>query len=146
MARNIITFIAMISREGSAGSVRGKIPAGLVKQINAKEGNGIQFEVHGNTLVGAKVLAGKELRDAIKEKAASAPAKATATPKAKSTAKVVKTTPKASPEAPKAKVRKPAPAVAKPSKRKTEVEYEAPKKVKKVATATKPVFKLKRKK
>ena len=119
-----ITFLAGIAREGSSGSVRGKIPAGLIKAINAQEGQGIEFMVHGTTLVGAKVLTAKELRIAQKEKAAEAPE-----PKAKATKPKTVGKPTVKASAP-AKVikggKKPKPAV-KPSKRRTEVEYEAPK-------------------
>lgn len=146
MARNIVTFLAMIAREGSAGSVRGKIPAGLVKAINAQEGDGVQFEVHGTTLVGAKVLRGKELRMAVKEKANERKEAAASAPVKKAPAKVVKPTPKATPAPPARKAKSVAKAPVKPSNRKTEVEYEAPRKLKKPTPSGKPVIKLGRKK
>lgn len=119
------TFLATIQREGSAGSVRGKIPAGLVKAIGAKEGDVVEFSVHGTTLVGAQVLTGKDARMAVKEKAAERPApRSTAKPVAKG--KVGKSTPKASAPVVSRKAGKKVKPAVKGSKRRTEVEYEAP--------------------
>lgn len=144
MARKLITFIAMIAREGSSGSVRGKIPAGLVKAIDAKEGDGVEFQVHGSTLVGAQVLTGRALRDALKEKKAEAaaakpaPAKRKVAP-AKTVSKQVGrkvrkvTSEDDTPVRAKKVTKKPLPAK-KAVKRRTRVEYEedeAPRVVKK---------------
>jgi antitoxin component of MazEF toxin-antitoxin module len=117
----VLTFISVIKREGEAGSIRGKIPAGLVKALNVNEGDGIEFQVRGTTLVGANVLQGKALRLALKEKAAEAPASKSSKPKS-----VAKATPKASTPAPVKKGGKKPKPVQKGSKRKTEVAYEAP--------------------
>lgn len=123
------TFISVIQREGSSGSVRAKVPAGLVKAINADEGDAIEFQVRGTSLVGASLLTGKALRIALKERAAEAP-----TPRKTAPAKVKpQRVGKANGRATAAPVIKrkanPAPVVrkaAKPVRRKTEVEYEAP--------------------
>lgn len=140
-----ITFLAGIAREGTAGSVRGKIPAGLIKAIGAQEGQGIEFMVHGNTLVGAKVLTAKEFKMAQREKASEAPAKKVA-PKATKPKSVGKSTQKPAKPVRTATASRTPKKVAKPSKRKTEVEYEAPKVARKVKKPIKPVVKLKRKK
>lgn len=55
-------FTATINREGSTGSVRGKIPASLISAIGAKEGDVVEFHVNRGTLVGGHVMTGKEAR------------------------------------------------------------------------------------
>lgn len=120
-----ITFVSLVRQEGESGSTRSKVPAGLIKAIGAKDGDGIQFVVSGNTLVGAHVLKGRDLREAQAEaeggRARTAPVKKAASPKA-----VVKPSqkPKFGSKL-KSTGRKPLPP-AKPSKRRTEVEYDAP--------------------
>lgn len=126
MAKNKLTFLANIKREGEAGSIRGKIPAGLIKAIGAKEGQGIEFLVHGTTLVGATVLSSKEFKAAQKVKDAEAPVK-----KAPVKRSVEKSEKKGKKVAPIEKTGKKPKPVTKPSKRRTEVEYEEPKKLKK---------------
>lgn len=121
------TFLSVIKREGESGSIRGKIPAGLIKAINASEGCGVQFMVHGTTLVGAKVLSKKETKEALKEKASEAPVKKTSVSKGKVGKAVKKTT--AAPPVKKGH-KKPKP-LKKGSKRRTEVEYDEPPKIKK---------------
>lgn len=53
-------FTATLNREGSTGSVRGKIPATLVSAMGGDDGDVIEFEVNGKTLVGGRIIRGKE--------------------------------------------------------------------------------------
>lgn len=55
-------FTSTINKEGSTGSVRGKIPASLIAEIGAKEGDVVEFHVNKGTIVGAHVMTGKEAR------------------------------------------------------------------------------------
>lgn len=133
MATAKLTFLAGIAREGEGGSVRGKIPAGLIKAINAKEGEAIEFKVHGTTLVGATILSKGEFRARQKERQSEAKQRqsdvkqATSSLKAKKKAKpVVKPVRRSSSPPPVKRSAKPVKKVVKPSKRRTEVEYEAP--------------------
>jgi hypothetical protein len=93
----IESFTANLSREGSTGSVRGKIPATLISAMGGDDGDVIEFQINGKTLVGGRIISGKEAR-AIRSEgrhnfgqvpsvAAKAPAKAKAVPKKVAVAK-----------------------------------------------------------
>jgi hypothetical protein len=62
-----LKFLATVNKEGEHGSVRGKIPAGLVAALGVKAGGAIEFIVSGDRLVGADVLTPKEAKQARKE-------------------------------------------------------------------------------
>lgn len=58
----IETYTANLSREGSTGSVRGKIPATLISAMGGDDGDVFEFQVNGKTLVGGRIITGKEAR------------------------------------------------------------------------------------
>lgn len=117
-------FHTPIKQEGQAGAIRGKISAGMAAQMNAGDGDVIEWTVTGKTVTGARVLRGKEATKYLASSVRSAPQpkakpKTAAAPAKKLKAKVVE-------EAPAKKLKKPL----KTNKRRTEVEYEeSPKKL-----------------
>lgn len=130
----IETYTANLSREGSTGSVRGKIPATLISAMGGDDGDVFEFQVNGKTLVGGRIITGKEARDLRKQGrqnfgpvVASKPAAVKpAVPKvsAKSAKRpVVKQTPVARVKKPAVKVQTPA---VKSSKNKTSVAISKP--------------------
>lgn len=141
------TVLVPIKREGENGSVRAKIPAGLIKQLGGDDGDVIQFELHRDTLVGASILTGKEAKQALKEREAELKeaakskkpaAKKVATPTksakpAKSKGKSEKVSKKVKGEAPKISKGKKEKPGKKGSNRKTSVAYESAKPKKKLS-------------
>lgn len=126
----IETFTANLTREGSTGSVRGKVPATLISAMGGNDGDVIEFQLNGKTLVGGRIITGKEARglrsQGRKNFGSSAPApvakaKAVAAPasKAKATGKAVAK--KAPVAVAKKATAKAAPVAAKSSKNKTSV-------------------------
>lgn len=136
----IQTFTANLSKEGSTGSTRGKIPATLISAMGGEDGDVMEFQVNGKTLVGGRIIRGKEAqrlrasRQNFGQAAPSAPRKkvapkiTVAAPKPKanggSAKKVVVTAPVRKTQA-KAPV-KVAPPAAKSSNRKTSVKVAPP--------------------
>ena len=53
-------FTANLSMEGSTGSVRGKIPATLVSALGGGDGDVMEFEVNGKSIVGGGIITGRE--------------------------------------------------------------------------------------
>lgn len=152
------TFHAAINEEGPSRVLRGKIPAGLLKQMGASKGDYLELEVSGKFLTGGRIVRGKEAdkirstganlnqsrnvgSTAAKSKKVSAPTKKVATGTKKTTSsqteKTVKRPTRAVKSAKSVKKVKSGQnssgkKVAKSSARKTSVAYETPRKVKKV--------------
>lgn len=101
-------YHATVRQEGENGSIRAKLPVGLIRDIGAKDGSVVEFEVKGKSIVGTRLLTAAEVR-----KYNSAPTNKTAPAK------------KAAPAKPKAKA-VPAKAKKKAPARRTKVEYEVP--------------------
>lgn len=53
-------FTSNLTMEGSTGSVRGKVPASLIRAMGGGHGDVIEFEVNGKHLVGGRIISGKE--------------------------------------------------------------------------------------
>lgn len=131
-------FTATLNKEGSTGSIRGKIPASLVNALGGQDGDVMEFETNGRTIVGGRIITGKEakaLRSAGRTTFASAvqaPAKAKS-PKVKQAVKKAAGNGKGrsvvSLPVPKAKAKAPVKAKAAPAKsnkRKTSVKITPP--------------------
>lgn len=122
----IETFTANLTKEGSTGSVRGKVPATLISAMGGGDGDVIEFQLNGKTLVGGRIITGKEARSLRSQgrqnfgsAAPVAKKTAVAAPKAKANGRAVAKPVVAAPKA-KAKA-KVAPVAVKPSKNKTSV-------------------------
>jgi hypothetical protein len=142
MARkNVQLFYTSIKQEGDAGATRGKIPVAMGREMGAKDGDIIEWEVVNGDCVGGRVLSKAERKahereQSVARKASPAPKKAK--PSVKSKQKVAKSS---EDEAPRKKGKKVKHKLSKSGKRATKVSYdEAPAKGKK--KLKKPKFKL----
>jgi len=112
-------FYTRIKREGAAGAVRGKVSGTMAAFLGAEDEDVIEFECSGRKIVGGHVLSPKELARFERDNPVrgSAPAKK----------KVAKSKP--APKVAEKPAKKTHGKLAKPKKnRRTEVEYDEPKK------------------